>query len=77
MFDLDLTEVKIAKEKEQGKELSSDEEIELLENKIKKLREHQDPQTIVEEDDLEKHLKEGWEFVSVLPSKKILIKKDS
>ena len=77
MFGIDLTEVKIAKEKELGKELSSDEEIELLENEIKKLRENQDPQIIVTEEDLEKHLAEGWEFVSVLPSKKILIKKDS
>ncbi len=77
MFGIDLIEVKIAKEKESGKRLDSDEEIELLENEIKKLREHQDPQTIVAEEELEKHLADGWEFVSVLPSKKILIKKDS
>jgi hypothetical protein len=63
MFGIDLTEVKIAKEKEVGKELSSDEEIELLENEIKRLRERQDPQIIVAEEELEKHLAEGWEFV--------------
>jgi hypothetical protein len=77
MFDIDLAEVKVAKEKKLNKELSSDEEIELLENEIKELRMHQDPQKIVGENELEKHLKEGWKFVSVLPSKKILIKKDS
>ena len=76
MFGIDLAEIKIAKEKELGKKLGSDEEIELLENKIKKLREEQDPQMIVAEEELEKHLAEGWEFVSVLPSKKILIRKD-
>lgn len=76
MLGIDLTEVKIAKQKELGKELSSDEEIELLENEIKKLREHDDPQMIVAEDELEKHLAEGWEFVSVLQSGKILIRKD-
>jgi len=76
MFGIDLTEVKIAKEKELEKELSPDEEIELLENEIKKLRERQDPQIIVAEEELETHLADGWEFVSVLPSKKILIRKD-
>ena len=30
---------------------------------------------IVEEEELEKYLVEGWEFVSVLPSQKILIRK--
>lgn len=77
MFGIDLIDIKIAREKESGKQLNPDEEIELLENEIKKLREHQDPQTIVAEEELEKHLAEGWEFVSVLPSKKILIRKDS
>jgi hypothetical protein len=76
MFGIDLTEVKTAKERKLRKELTSDEEIELLENEIKKLREHQDPQIIVAEEELEKHLAEGWEFVSVLPSRKILIKRD-
>jgi hypothetical protein len=38
VFGIDLTEVKVAREKELGKELSSEEEIDLLENEIKKLR---------------------------------------
>lgn len=35
-----------------------------------------DPQLIVGEGELEERLAEGWEFVSVLPSRKILIRKD-
>jgi len=30
---------------------------------------------IVREEELEGHLKDGWQFVSVLPSQKILIRK--
>lgn len=69
-----LVEVKIAKEKELGRELASDEEIVLFENEMKKLRGNPDPQKIVGEDELEAYLAEGWEFVSVLPSRKILIR---
>ena len=52
------------------------EEIELFENEIKKIRENPDPQRIVRESELEKYLAEGWEFVSVLPSRRILIRKN-
>ncbi len=76
LFGLDLVEVKVAKEKELGRELDKDEEIQLFEDELRKLREgRQDPQKIVTEEELEKYLAEGWEFVSVLPSKRILIKK--
>ena len=76
LLGIDLLEVKIAKEREQGKELSQDEEIELFENEIRKTREDlDDPQIMVKEEELESYLKEGWQFVSVLPSQKILIKK--
>ena len=34
-----------------------------------------DPQMIVREEELESYLCEGWEFVGVLPSQKILIRK--
>jgi len=34
-----------------------------------------DPQIIVSEADLPTYLVDGWEFVSVLPSKNILIRK--
>ena len=77
LFDIDLLEVKIAKEREQEKKLSIDEKIEFFENEIKKMREgERDPQIIVEEEELENHLAEGWQFVSVLPSQRILIRKD-
>jgi len=77
LLGIDLLEVKIAKERELGGELSVDEEIELFENEIRKMREEgQDPQIIVEEEELENHLAEGWQFVSVLPSQRILIRKE-
>jgi len=75
LLGIDLIEVKIAKEREIGRELNKDEEIELLENEIKKLRESPDPQRMVREDELESYLAEGWQFVSVLPSRRILVKR--
>jgi len=77
LFGIDLIEIKIAKERESGEEMSVDEEIALFESEMKKRREGEnDPQTIVDEGDLENHLSEGWEFVSVLPSQRILIRRD-
>ena len=76
LLDLDLLEVKAARVKELGRELSKDEELELFESELKKLRDgRHNPQRIVQEKELEKYLAEGWQFVSVLPSRKILIKK--
>jgi hypothetical protein len=77
MLGIDLMEVKVAKEKELGGGLTRDEQIELFEMEIKKMREidNQDPQKIVKEEELEEHLADGWEFVSVLPSSKILVRK--
>jgi len=76
LLGIDLLEVKVAKEKELERELNRDEEIELFENEIRKMREERsDPQRIVGEDELEGFLRDGWQFVSVLPSKKILIRK--
>jgi len=76
LLDIDITEVKVAKEKEAGRELTSDEEIELFENEIRKMREgEKDPQVVVKEEELESYLKDGWQFVSVLPSQRILIRK--
>jgi len=77
LLGIDLLEVKIAKEKELGRELSKDEELELLENELKKLREGKhNPSRIIREDELESYLADGWQFVSVLPSQRILIKKN-
>ena len=76
LLGIDLLEVKVAKEKEIGRELSKEEELELFENELKKLREGKhNPQKIVKEDELEKYLREEWQFISVLPSRRILIKK--
>ncbi len=76
LLGIDLVEVKVAKERELKRELSRDEELALFENELKKLREGtHNPQRIVGEDELERHLADGWHFVSVLPSRKILIKK--
>ncbi|MGD0328843.1 MAG: site-specific integrase [Nitrososphaeria archaeon] len=75
MFGIDLLEVKIAKENEENKELTQDETIELFESEMKKTREQPDPQVIVEEKELENYLKDGWQFVSVLPSRRVLIRK--
>jgi hypothetical protein len=76
LLGIDLLEVKVAKEREQQQALTVDEEIQLFENEIKKYREAEDdPQIIVHESDLETYLADGWEFVSVLPSQKILIRK--
>ena len=76
LLGIDLTEVKVAKEKELRRELTKDEEIALFESEVRKMRNgERDPQIIVTEAELEKHLAEGWQFVSILPSSKILIRK--
>jgi len=77
LLGIDLIEAKIAKENKLGRKLTADETIELFENELKKLREgKRNPQRIVREEELEQYLAEGWQFVSVLPSKKILIRKE-
>ena len=76
LLGIDLLELKVAREKELGRELNKDEEMELFENELKKLREGKhNPQRIIKEDELERHLAEGWQFISTLPSSRILIKK--
>ena len=59
LLGIDLIEVKIAKEKELGIELNKEEEIQLFEEELKKLRENPDPQKIVREEELEKYLADG------------------
>jgi hypothetical protein len=74
LLGIDSLEVKIAREKELGRKLTKDEALELFENEIKKIREgSNDPQRIVSEE----YLKDGWEFVSVLPSRRILVRRKS
>jgi hypothetical protein len=76
LLGIDLIDVKVAREKQLGRELNKDEELELYERELKRLRDGKhNPQRIIHEKELEKYLAEGWQFVSVLPSQKILIKK--
>ncbi|MEM1673930.1 MAG: hypothetical protein QXI56_03530 [Candidatus Bathyarchaeia archaeon] len=76
LLGIDLLEVKIARERQLGRELSIDETIELFENELTRLREgRHNPQRIVHEKELEKYLNERWQFVTTLPSKRILIRK--
>jgi hypothetical protein len=75
-FGIDPMKIRIEKQRELGRVLHSEEEIQLLTNEIRKLREpDNDPQIIVNESELETYLADGWEFVSILPSQKILIRK--
>jgi diphthamide synthase (EF-2-diphthine--ammonia ligase) len=74
-FGIDPMKIRIEKERKIGRKISEEEEIQLLQNEIRKIREG-DEQRIVKEDELERYLKEGWQFVSVLPSNRILIKKE-
>ncbi|MCK5593095.1 hypothetical protein KAI31_03255, partial [Candidatus Bathyarchaeota archaeon] len=76
LLGIDLLEVKVAKERELQRELDRDEEIDLFENEIRKMREGEDdPQIVVDEEEVESYLLDGWEFVSVLPSQKRLIRR--
>ncbi|MEM3448329.1 MAG: hypothetical protein QXP38_05540 [Nitrososphaerota archaeon] len=60
LLGIDLLDVKVAKERQIGRELTKDEELELYEE-LKKLREGKhNPQRIIHERELEKHLAEGW-----------------
>ena len=86
LLDIDLLEVKIAKEKQIKRELTPTEEVELYENEIKKLR--IDPQKIredesssyenklVRERELERYLNNGWEMVQTV-NNRILVRKRS
>lgn len=68
--------LKLLRKKELNRELTKDGELELFENESKRLREGtHNPQRIVREDELKKYLSEGWQFISVLPSQRILIKR--
>lgn len=69
--------VRIEKQKQLGREPNVDEEIQAIQNEIKKLRSNpnNDPKMIVGEGELEHCIDDGWDVQTVLPSGKILIKK--
>ncbi len=60
LLGIDLLEVKIAKERELEKELDLDEEIDLFENEIRRMREGNGSQSLVDEGELEAYLWYGW-----------------
>lgn len=75
-FGIDPMKVRIEKRRETGREPTAEEEIEMLQNEIKKLRMlNNDPKKIVNETELEYYLAEGWDVQTVLPSGRILIRK--
>jgi len=75
-FGIDPMKVRIEKQRELGREPTSEEEIEMIQNEIKRLRHgNSDPKKIVDEDELERYLAEGWDVQTVLPSGRILIRK--
>jgi integrase len=76
LFGIDPVKVRIEKQRKLGREPTPDEEIETIQNEIKKLRAGgSDPKKIVGEDELEHYLSEGWDVQTVLPSGRILIRK--
>lgn len=75
-FGIDPMRVKIERQREIGRELSEEEEIQLLQNEIRRLREgRSDPRMIVTERQLERYLMQGWEVDAVLPSGRIVIRR--
>ena len=77
LLGIDLLDAKVARERRLGRQLTQDETIELFETELKRLREgRSNPHRIIREEDLEKYLERGWQFITVLPSRKILVKRE-
>jgi hypothetical protein len=85
LYGIDPMKVKIERRKELGKELSLDEEKELLQVEIKKLQINPErlkesasnfKNKLVKERDLERYLNDGWEIMQIVNSK-ILVRKRS
>ena len=75
---IDPMKVRIEKQRELGREPNPEEEIQAIQNKIKKLRTgNNDPKKIVNEKELERYLAEGWDVQLILPSGKIIIRRNS
>jgi len=84
LLGIDLLDVKVARERELGKDLTPAEELSVYENEIKKLsinphklRQDQDSQRfqnkLISEKQLERYLNSGWEMVQTVNSR-ILIR---
>jgi len=76
-FGIDPMKIRVEKEKELGRGMTGEEEMEQITVEIKKLREEprREMQMLVKEDELQRYLEEGWRFVSALPSQRILIRR--
>lgn len=76
-FGIDPMKVKIEKQKELDRDPNSEEEIQAIQNEIKKMRAqpNNDPKKIIQERELEGYLSDGWDVQTVLPSGKILVRK--
>lgn len=85
LLGIDLLDVKVAKERELGKDLTPAEELNVYENEIKKLsinpqkfRQSEESgrfqNKLVKERELEQYLNKGWEMVQTVNSR-ILIRK--
>jgi hypothetical protein len=69
LLGIDLLDVKVAKERQIGRGLSKDEELQLYEEELRSLRGRKhNPQRIVREEELEKYLAEGRLFIGTPPS---------
>jgi len=82
LYGIDPMKIRIEKEKEVGKELSVDEEQELLKVEIKKVTMPQSNNNnkpyvskIISESELVQYIEEGWEIVKELNNGKFLLKK--
>ena len=81
-FGIDPVRVRIERQRELGRALKPDEEIQALQYAIKKTREKPQvssgggngPKKVIGEDELERHLHEGWDVQMTLPSGKILVR---
>jgi len=84
MYGIDPLKVRIEKERELGKELSFDEEQELLTTEIRKLTIPQLGNNgkpyrskIISENELPSYIEDGWEIVKDLSNRKFLIKRSN
>jgi len=74
MLGVEPLSVRIEKQKQLGREPTAQEEIKAIQNEVKKLRsENNDPKKIITEEELPKHLADGWDIQTVLPSGKIVV----
>lgn len=76
-FGIDPMKVRIEKREELGRDPDSEEEIQAIQNEIRKTRAqpNSDPKKVVQENELERYLADGWDVQTVLPSGKILVRR--